>query len=135
MTTGVKFENIDREVSKIMCRQKQGRIINISSAAVPLSLVGTGAYASTKGGINSFTKVLANELSPYNITCNVVAPGLVLTEATKKFGEDWKNNLLDKLTIKKVTTTDDVANVISFFIKPESNCITGQTIYMSLISP
>ena len=64
-----------------------------------------------------------------------MAPGLVLTEATKKFGEDWKNNLLDKLTIKKVTTTDDVANVISSFIKPESNCITGQTIYMSLISP
>ena len=123
-----------REVSKIMCRQKKGRIINISSAAVRLNLVGTSAYTSTKGAIDKFTKVLANELAQYNITCNLVAPGLVLTEATKEFDDEWKNNLLNKLTIKKVTTPDDVANVISFFIKPESSCITGQTIYMNLIN-
>jgi len=123
-----------KEVSKIMIRQGIGRIINLSSASVNLKLVGTSAYTSTKGAIESFTKVLANELAQYDITCNIVAPGYVKTEATSKFDDKWEQNLLDKLTIKKATTADEVANIIEFFIKPESSCITGQTIYMSLIN-
>jgi 3-oxoacyl-[acyl-carrier protein] reductase len=122
-----------REVSKVMIQQKSGRIITVSSLAVPLHLEGTSAYTATKSAVVGMTKVLAKELAPMGITCNVLGPGLIRTGATKEFGGKWEESLLEKQTIKTLVSIEELCNVISFFIAPESRCITGQEINMCLV--
>jgi 3-oxoacyl-[acyl-carrier protein] reductase len=122
-----------REASKVMIQQKNGRIITISSLSVPLHLEGTSAYTATKSAVVDMTKVLAKELARLGITCNTIGPGLIRTEATKEFGSKWEEELLEQQTIKTLVTVEELCNVISFFIAPESRCITGQEINMCLV--
>ncbi len=123
-----------REVSKVMVSRQYGRIINISSPAVSLHLEGTSAYAATKAAIVEMTKVLANELAPVGITCNVVSPGLIMTEAAQAFGQEWAEHLVAKQTIKRPVTIEELCAVVSFFAASESGCITGQVIQMGLVT-
>ena len=123
-----------REVSKIMISQKQGRIITVSSVGVPLHLEGTSAYSATKSAVTEMTKILAKELASLGITCNVLAPSLFMTEAAQMMGEEWAARLLEKLTIKRLLTVDEICNVINFFASPQSGCITGQVINMGVVS-
>ena len=123
-----------REVSKVMIRQKYGRIITISSLAVPLLLEGTSAYTATKAAIVSMTKIFAKELAPMGITCNVIGPGLIETDVTKTFSNEWKKMLIEKHTIKSVVTIEEICYIIEFFIGSKSKSITGQLINMGLVS-
>lgn len=123
-----------REVSKVMLRRKYGRIITVSSLGVPLHLEGTSAYSATKSAIIEMTKILAKELAPVGITCNVFSPALFMTDAAKAFGQEWAGRLLEKQTIKRTVTAEEICNVISFYISPESGAITGQVINMGLVS-
>ncbi len=123
-----------REISKVMILQKQGRIITVSSLGVPLHLEGTSAYSATKSAIVEMTKILAKELASVGITCNVLAPGLFMTEAAQAMGRDWAVRLLEKQTIKRLVTVEEICNVIAFFASSQSGCITGQVINMGLVS-
>ena len=123
-----------REISKVMIAQKQGRIITVSSIGVPLHLEGTSAYSATKSAIVEMTKILAKELASLGITCNVLAPALFMTEAAQAMGQEWAVRLLEKQTIKRLVTVDEICNVISFFASSQSGCITGQVINMGLVS-
>ena len=123
-----------REASKIMIRQKYGRIITISSLSVPLLLEGTSAYTATKSAIVDMTKVLAKELAPTGITCNIINPGLIETDATNFFSSDWKKMLLEKQTIKSTFEIEELCYIINFFINSKSDCITGQVISMGLVT-
>ncbi len=122
-----------REISKMMISRKQGRIITISSIGVPLHLEGTSAYSATKSAITEMTKILAKELAAAGITCNVLAPALYVTESAKALGKEWFDRLLDKQTIKRTVTIEEICNVISFYASKESGCITGQVINMGLV--
>ena len=122
-----------REISKVMISQKQGRIITVSSVGVALHLEGTSAYSATKSAITEMTKILAKELAPLGITCNVLAPGLFMTEAAQAMGQEWAQRLLEKLTIKRSLTVEEICNVIAFFASAQSGCITGQVINMGLV--
>lgn len=119
-----------REIAKIMIKKRYGRIVNISSIAVPLKLEGEAIYASSKSAIETFTQILAKELAPYGITCNCVGPALIKTNLLKSLSEEKINNLIQKLVIKKLGKFEDVAHVIDFFISDKSSCITSQTIYL-----
>ena len=123
-----------REVSKVMIRQKYGRIITISSLSVPLLLRGTSAYTATKSAIVDMTKVLAKELAPTGVTCNVINPGLIETGVTKNFSNAWKEMLLNKQTIKSTHSIEELCNIIDFFIGNRSSCVTGQVISMGLVT-
>lgn len=123
-----------REISKVMISQKQGRIITVSSLGVPLHLEGTSAYSATKSAVVEMTKILAKELAPLGITCNVLAPGLFMTEAAQAMGQEWAVRLLEKQTIKRLVTVEEICNVIAFFASSQSGCITGQVINMGLVS-
>jgi len=123
-----------REVSKVMIRKKYGRIITVSSLGVPMHLEGSSAYSATKSAIIEMTKILAKELAPVGITCNVFSPALFMTEAAQSMGQDWAERLLEKQTIKRTVTVAEICNVISFYISPESSPITGQVINMGLVS-
>lgn len=122
-----------REVSKVMVRQRSGRIINLSSPAVAWHLSGAGAYAATKAGVEELTRVLATELAPAGVTCNIVRPGLVMTDPARAMGGEWAERLLDRQTIRRAVTVDEVCNVIDFFAAPTSSAITGQTLSMCLV--
>ena len=115
-----------------MRKSDNPRIINFSSVAVPLSLEGEAAYASSKAAVECLTKILSKELAP--ITVNAIAPCPVKTDLIANVPEDKLQKLIDKQAIRRYGTMEDISNVIDFFIKPESDFITGQIIYLGGIS-
>jgi len=122
-----------REVAKVMILQRSGRIITLSSRAVGLHEEGTSAYSASKSAVVEMTKILAKELAPLGITSNVIAPSMVKTEALEALGQGVIARALQKLTIKRTLTIEEICNVISFFAAPDSACITGQVIHMGLV--
>lgn len=122
-----------REVSKVMMLQRCGRIITTSSMAVGLHEEGTSAYSASKSAVVEMTKIMAKELAPAGITCNVIAPSMLMTDAVTVLGEDVIKRALNKLTIKRTVTIEEICNVVSFFSSAESSCITGQVIHMGLV--
>ena len=122
-----------REAARIMLKRKFGRIINISSMAVGLHMKGASAYVASKSAIVEFSKVLAKELGPTGITCNVVALSLVETDMTAGLGEEVIQCYKEGLAIKRWAAIDDVCNVISFFASPASSYVTGQVIHLGFV--
>lgn len=123
-----------REAAKMMMLQKSGRIVTVSSMAVGLHEEGTSAYSASKSAIVEMTKILAKELAPLGITCNVVAPSMFMTEAVGALGEAVVARALEKLTLKRPLTIEEIASVILFLAQPESCCITGQVIHLGLVN-
>jgi len=119
-----------REVSKVMMRQKFGRIVNYTTVASALRLEGEAIYAASKGAIENFTQTISKEVAPYNITVNAIGPTPVETDLIKAVPKDKIVDLLDKQAIKRFGTFEDIKNVIDFFIDDKSNFITGQIIYL-----
>lgn len=123
-----------REFSKAMILQKSGSIIAISSIMTVLHEPGTSMYSSCKSAVEQLIKVMARELAPHEITCNAVGLSYVETESSKAFGADWQKRMLEKQTIKRPLTTDEIGDTILFFASGLSRCITGQVLYMGLVS-
>ncbi|WP_419677892.1 SDR family NAD(P)-dependent oxidoreductase [Aliarcobacter lanthieri] len=119
-----------REVSKVMMKEKNGRIINFTTVAKPLRLEGEAIYASSKAAIETFTQTASKELSPFNITVNAIGPTPVQTDLIKAVPKDKINELLNKQTIKRWATFEDIINVVDFFCDEKSSFITGQIVYL-----
>ncbi len=111
--------------SKSMVEKKFGRLIFISSTLSEDPLPSFIAHGCAKGSLDSFNKYLANELGSYGITSNIVAPGLVLTDATSAAPEEFKEFIKSTTPTGNIAKPEDVANAISFFVKDESSHITG----------
>ncbi len=119
-----------REAAKLMQRNKYGRIVNFATVATPLKLEGEAMYAASKAAIISFTEVIARELSPYGITVNTIGPTPIETDLIRSVPKDKLNELINRQSISRFGTVEDVANTIDFFIKKESSFITGQTLFL-----
>ncbi len=124
-----------REFSKVMMRTGGGRVIAISSTMVPLSQDGTGVYSATKAGITSMTKVLARELAPKGITCNVIAPAMMRTDASAELAKDgdWEERMLALQTFPRVIDFGEVCHAADFFVSEKARSITGQVVYIGLV--
>lgn len=122
-----------REFGKIFLQQQSGRIINFSSVLAGMHEEGTSIYSATKKAIEELTKIIAKELAPYNITCNCIASGLVITPLTEQLGETAINNVVAKQSIKRAIKLEEVCFVSDFFLSAESACITGQVLYLGLV--
>ena len=114
----------------------RGRIINITSVEAHRIVSSSGHcqphYNSSKGGLNLLTKAIALELAPHGITVNSVAPGVVETPFTAKGLENpeiraW---VLDRVPVGRVATPNDIANAVLFLAKPESEYVTGATLFV-----
>lgn len=119
-----------REVAKYMVKNKSGRIVNYSTVAVALNLHGELVYSASKAAIEQLTRVLADEIGESGITVNAVGPTPIDTDLIKNVPENKLQDLLSHQCIKRFGQFGDVKNVIDFFLKPESNFITAQTIYL-----
>lgn len=125
---------VAREAALVMTTKKCGRIINVSSMAVGLHEEGTAVYSASKSAIVEFTRIMAKELAPLNITCNVIAPSMIMTDAVHALGDEVIRRALGKLTIKRTITMEEICHVLNFLVSPLGGIITGQTIHMGLIS-
>lgn len=123
-----------REGAKLMMKRKQGRIVNISSVAVPLNMEGASIYSAAKAGVEQFTRVFAREVAPLGITANVVSPSLVETDMMNALAPAALEKYLAALTIKRVATLEEVCHAVEFFIRPESAIVTGQVLHLGLAS-
>jgi 3-oxoacyl-[acyl-carrier protein] reductase len=119
-----------RESAKLMQKRHYGRIINFSTIAVPMNVEGEAIYAASKSAIVRFSKVVARELAEFGITCNVIGPTPIETDLIRSVPAEKIDRIVNGLAIKRMGRFEDVANVIDFFIKPESDYITGQVIYL-----
>ncbi|GMO61017.1 MAG: SDR family oxidoreductase [Rickettsiales bacterium] len=119
-----------RELVNLLKKSPNPRIINFSTVAVPLNLAGELAYVSSKGAVESFTRVLSKELAQFKITCNAVAPTPISTDLTAGVPKNKLEELMDKQAIHRMGKFEDVSNVIDFYISPQSDFITGQIIYL-----
>jgi 3-oxoacyl-[acyl-carrier protein] reductase len=120
---------VSREGAKLM-RRSGGRIINMSSVAVPLRLQGQSAYVAAKAGVESMSQVLARELGAFGITVNVIGVSPVPTSMLRGVPSATIDKLVDRLPIRRLGTLDDILNVLDFLVRPESDAITGQVIYL-----
>ena len=120
-------------VIPFMKEQRHGRIINASSFAAIVPSVGGTAYAAAKAAVAHFTRTLAGELGPWDITANAYAPGMVPTQMNH-FAErtpEAQEQLLDLLTLRRWGTTEDVANLVCFLASDQASYITGTLIDVS----
>ncbi len=128
--------NCCRSVLKQMIEQRDGRIIFIGSDAGRIGDPYQPIYASGKGGIIAFSKSIAQDVGPKGITVNVVSPALVATEENKPtleqlYGlsdEKRAKKLYAAYPMRRLTTPEDVANLVVFLCSTRAGFITGQTI-------
>jgi len=120
--------NCTKAASKIMVKQRSGRIINIASIIGIIGNSGQANYSASKAGIIALTKTTARELASRNINVNAVAPGFIQTEMTAKLPEEVKTRMLAAIPLQRFGSPADVANACLFLAGEESSYITGQTI-------
>jgi 3-oxoacyl-[acyl-carrier protein] reductase len=120
-------------VIPVMKKQRSGRILNAASFAAIIPGIGGAAYASSKSAVQAFTRVLAGELGPFDITVNCYAPGMIPTEMNHfaERPEDHQEVLLDTLTLRRWGSPTDVANLICFLSSDLAGYITGTMIDVS----
>ncbi len=113
---------------KTMMKAKKGSIVNITSVIGQMGGAGQANYAASKGGVEAFTKSIAQEVGSRNIRVNCVAPGFIATDMTEELPEDRKNAILSSVPLNSIGEPIDVAQSVAFLLSDESKYITGQTI-------
>ena len=123
--------NVTQPAARVMLRQREGRIINISSVVGLMGNPGQANYAAAKAGIIGFSKSLARELGSRNITVNAVAPGYIQTAMTGKLTEEQRKALLANVAVPRLGTVEDVAEAVVFLAGPGGSYISGEVLNVS----
>jgi 3-oxoacyl-[acyl-carrier protein] reductase len=119
-----------RDAAKVMMRRKYGRIINFTTIVAPIALAGEAMYAASKSAVVTLTRILAFELGQWGITCNSFGATPIMTDMIKGVPQAKIDDVVNGLAVKRLGTYEDCANVCDFFIRPESDNITGQVLYL-----
>ena len=122
---------VTQPVAKLMMRAKSGRIVNVASVVGLMGNAGQVNYSASKAGLIGFTKSLARELGPRNVTVNAVAPGYIKTPMTDKLTDDQRDALLKSIAIPRLGSPEDVASAVAFLAGPEASYITGVVLNIS----
>jgi 3-oxoacyl-[acyl-carrier protein] reductase len=115
---------------RLLRRSDNGRIVNVSSIAVPLRLEGEAVYAAAKSAVEMFTRITAKEVGGWGITCNAIGPSPIRTRLIEGVPEAKLKVLIDGQAIREWAEPSDVINVVDFFLRPESRLVTGQIVYL-----
>jgi len=117
-----------REVSRIMIKQRYGRIINMSSVVGVKGNPGQINYCASKAGVIGMTLSAAKELGRRGITVNAIAPGFIDTDMTSVLTDEQKNKMLEVISAGRIGTPKDVAGAALFLASDLASYITGQVI-------
>ncbi|MDF2839958.1 MAG: fabG [Clostridia bacterium] len=117
-----------KHVSKVMMKQRKGKIINIASVVGVMGNAGQSNYAASKAGLIGFTKSIAKELAKRNVNVNAVAPGYIETDMTASLPEKVREEFMINIPMARGGEPQDVANVVLFLSSEYSDYITGQVI-------
>jgi NAD(P)-dependent dehydrogenase (short-subunit alcohol dehydrogenase family) len=118
------FHTIRRATPKMM-RARWGRIINVSSVSGHLGAPGQANYSAAKAGLVGLSRAVARELAPRNITCNVVAPGPIVTAMTEGMPAEWRGVMEATVPLGRLGTPEEVAAVVGFLASEASGYVTG----------
>lgn len=119
---------VARAVARPMLRQKRGRIINVSSVSGMKAGRGQANYAASKAALEGLTRALAVELGPKGILVNAVAPGVIVTDMSRRIREEAEAEVLSKIVLRRYGTPEEVASVIAFLASEAAGYITGAVI-------
>ena len=122
---------ISKNVIKKMLKNKNGKIINITSVVGHTGNVGQANYSASKSGIIGFSKSLALEYAKKNININCISPGFIETQMTDSIDQKFKDMIISKIPSNRLGKPDDVANVVTFLSSDLANYITGETIHVN----
>ena len=117
-----------KAVSKVMSKQRSGRIINIASIVGQMGNAGQANYCASKAGLIGLTKSNARELAKRNITVNAVASGFIATAMTDALPEKAREELAAQIPMERLGSPDDIANAVLFLAAERSGYITGQVL-------
>ena len=117
-----------RAVSKLMMKQRYGRIVNMSSVVGMYGNAGQVNYAASKAGVIGITKSLAKELAPRNVTVNAVAPGFVSTSMTDALSDKQREAIFSRIGMGRFGDPADIAHVVGFLASKSAAYVTGQVI-------
>ncbi len=117
-----------KAVMPAMRDQKSGSIINIASVVAVAGQPGYLHYVATKGAVLSMTKGLAKECGQHNVRVNVIAPGFVLTDATKNRPVEWQQSFLKARALSREQRPNDLVGTALYLLSDLSGFVSGQTI-------
>ena len=111
-------------------RNKKGRIINFSTIAVKLGIKGESVYIASKAGIEGFSRSLARELSPFNITVNCIAPGPIKTDLLRGVSNKQIKNITDQQIFTRTMHPSDIVDYVNILLSDKAKHISGQVLYV-----
>ena len=120
--------NFSKAVIMTMIKQKNGKILNITSVSGIAGVAGQTNYSASKAGMIGFTKALAKEVGKAKINVNAIACGFIETDMTSELPDEYKQKMTDMTALKRFGTTDDVAKAAKFFLSDDANYVTGQVL-------
>lgn len=122
---------LSRAVIKPMMKQRQGRIVNITSVVGASGNAGQANYAATKAGVAGMSRALAREIGSRNITVNCVAPGFIETDMTDALDDKQKSALLGNIPLGRLGKPEDIAAAVTFLASPAAGYITGTVLHVN----
>ena len=122
--------NCMKHATKLMMKQKYGRIVSMSSVVGVMGNAGQVNYAASKSGIIGMTMSLAREVGSRGITVNAVAPGFIQTAMTDVLSDEIKEQMKSQIPLGTFGSVQDIANAVVFLASDEAKYITGQTLHV-----
>jgi len=117
--------NTIRRASAGMMRERYGRIVNIASASGQSGQAGQANYAAAKSGLLGLTRSIARELAPRHVTCNIVAPGPIVTAMTADLPAEWQDQIVNAVPLGRFGTPEECAAVVAFLCSEAAGYVTG----------